>query len=190
MTREFQLPMRDRRLSTRQAMDGSDGSMRDAQVVLRQTRHVEDATPVAQRRLGPPPPPHKRRACRRCYGYDPNPARDERCGACHTGVDCSRHLLDTFSSLKRTTNRSSRASRPRSRPRSASRAPRRPRAGLPSFGDTSDAISRQPLRVGRVDRCWCQWHGWGASWQRDKPRRAPRHTGTLVPFTVKRTTSR
>ena len=87
------------------------------------------------------------------------PARDERCGACHTGVDCSGHLLDTFSSLKCTTNRSLRASRPRSRPRSASRAPRRPRAGLPSFGDTSDAISRQPLRVGRVDRCWCQWHG-------------------------------
>ena len=133
-----------------------------------------------------PPRPCQPRACRRCYGYDPNPARDERCGACHTGVDCSGHLLDTFSSLKRTTNRSSRASRPRSRPRSASRAPRRPRAGLPSFGDTSDAISRQPLRVGRVDRCWCQWHGWGASWQRDKPRRAPRHTGTHVPFTVKR----
>ena len=143
------------------------------------------APPIALRELLRPPrsstpSPHARpcqpRACRRCYGYDPNPARDERCGACHTGVDCSGHLLDTFSSLKRTTNRSSRASRPRSRPRSASRAPRRPRAGLPSFGDTSDAISRQPLRVGRVDRCWCQWHGRGSCWQRDKPRRAPRHT--------------
>ena len=31
-TREFQRSMRDRRLSTRQAMDGSDGSTRDAQV--------------------------------------------------------------------------------------------------------------------------------------------------------------
>ena len=68
---------------------------------------------------------------------------------------------------------------------SASRAPRpqwAPSAVGEPFGNTSDAISRQPLRVGRVDRCWCQWHGWGASWQRDKPRRAPRHTGTLVPF--------
>ena len=51
---------------------------------------------------------------------------------------------------------SSRASRPRSSLRSASRAPRRPRAGLPRFGDTSDVLSQQPLRDGRVDRCWCQ----------------------------------
>ena len=106
--------------------------------------------------LAPSRAPCRLRACRRCCGYDPNPARDERCGACHTGVDCSGHLLDTFSSLTCTTNRSSRASRPRSSLRSASRAPRRPRAGLPRFGDTSDVLSRQPLRDGRVDRCWCQ----------------------------------
>ena len=72
---------------------------------------------------------------------------------------------------------------------SASRAPRpqwAPSAVGEPFGDTSDAISRQPLRVGRVDRCWCQWHGWGASWQRDKSRRAPRHTVTVQAFTAKR----
>ena len=45
-TREFQLPMRDRRLSTRQAMDGSDGSTRDAQVFLRLGGQVGGGSPV------------------------------------------------------------------------------------------------------------------------------------------------
>ena len=44
LTREFHSRIADRRLSTRQAMDGSDGSMRDAQVVLRESVHVVSAS--------------------------------------------------------------------------------------------------------------------------------------------------
>ena len=101
-------------------------------------------------------------------------------------IALSTHPGGTSLSLEDITNRSPRACGPPSS--SASRAPRpqwAPSTVGEPFGDTSDAISRQPLRVGRVDRSWCQWHGWGASWQRDKSGRAPRHTGT--PFTVKRT---
>ena len=45
-TREFQLGERNRRLSTRQPMDGSDGSTRVARLVLRLRGHFGDATPV------------------------------------------------------------------------------------------------------------------------------------------------
>ena len=45
-TREFQLRERNRRLSTRQAMDGSDGSTRVARLVLRLRGQVGNASPV------------------------------------------------------------------------------------------------------------------------------------------------
>ena len=47
-TWEFQLRERNRRLSTRQAMDGSDGSTRDAQVFLRLRGQVGGGSPVAK----------------------------------------------------------------------------------------------------------------------------------------------
>ena len=46
-TREFQLGERNRRLSTRQPMDGSDGSTRDAQVVLRFVFTSNSLTPCS-----------------------------------------------------------------------------------------------------------------------------------------------
>ena len=45
-TREFQLRVRNCRLSTRQPMDGSDGSTRDAQVFLRLRGQVGGGSPV------------------------------------------------------------------------------------------------------------------------------------------------